>query len=218
MAYSADSFVADEQPTTAKWNKLWSNDASFNDGSGIGDDTIDSRHYVAGSVDYEHLGSDVGAWQELADVELGSAGDSLSSGTFTAKKFLRWEAYILPSGVYTIQLRFNNDSGANYAHRYTIDNTVGSSGTSVTNIGNFEGAAANPITIRGECNNFTATQKLGFTRSVSGSSSAATAPAYVDFYFKWANTSAQITRLDIINVAASTDMAAGSRLVVYGRD
>lgn len=35
MAYSADSFTAGEQPTTAKWNKLWSNDASFNDGTGI---------------------------------------------------------------------------------------------------------------------------------------------------------------------------------------
>ena len=35
MAYSADTFVADEQPTTAKWNKLWTNDASFNDGTGI---------------------------------------------------------------------------------------------------------------------------------------------------------------------------------------
>lgn len=35
MAYSADTFVADEQPTTAKWNKLWTNDAAFNDGSGF---------------------------------------------------------------------------------------------------------------------------------------------------------------------------------------
>lgn len=35
MAYSAQTFVADEQPTTAKWNILWSNDASFNDGSGF---------------------------------------------------------------------------------------------------------------------------------------------------------------------------------------
>jgi hypothetical protein len=35
MSYSADSFSAGEQPTTAKWNKLWSNDASFNDGTGI---------------------------------------------------------------------------------------------------------------------------------------------------------------------------------------
>lgn len=43
MAYSADTFVADEQPTTAKWNKLWSNDASFNDGTGVGDNAIGSR-------------------------------------------------------------------------------------------------------------------------------------------------------------------------------
>ena len=44
MAYSADTFVADEQPTTAKWNKLWSNDASFNDGTGIADNAIIARH------------------------------------------------------------------------------------------------------------------------------------------------------------------------------
>lgn len=44
MAYSADTFVADEQPTTAKWNKLWTNDASFNDGTGIADNAIINRH------------------------------------------------------------------------------------------------------------------------------------------------------------------------------
>lgn len=40
MAYSADSFVFGEQPSAAKWNKLWSNDASFNDGTGIGTNAI----------------------------------------------------------------------------------------------------------------------------------------------------------------------------------
>lgn len=50
MAYSADTFVADEQPTTAKWNKLWSNDASFNDGTGIADDAILNRHLADNSV------------------------------------------------------------------------------------------------------------------------------------------------------------------------
>lgn len=50
MAYSADTFVADEQPTTAKWNKLWSNDASFNDGTGIADDAIITRHLLADNV------------------------------------------------------------------------------------------------------------------------------------------------------------------------
>ena len=44
MAYSADTFVADEQPTTAKWNKLWANDAAFNDGSGIAASAILASH------------------------------------------------------------------------------------------------------------------------------------------------------------------------------
>lgn len=44
MAYSADTFVADEQPTTAKWNKLWANDAAFNDGTGIANGAITANH------------------------------------------------------------------------------------------------------------------------------------------------------------------------------
>ena len=50
MSYQSGSFVADEQPTTAKWNILWNNDASFNDGTGIGDDTILTRHVPAGEL------------------------------------------------------------------------------------------------------------------------------------------------------------------------
>lgn len=50
MAYSADTFVADEQPTTAKWNKLWSNDASFNDGTGIADNAILDRHILTANL------------------------------------------------------------------------------------------------------------------------------------------------------------------------
>lgn len=61
MAYSADSFVADEQPTTAKWNKLWTNDASFNDGTGIGDNTILERHIPAGEISSEKLEATIAA-------------------------------------------------------------------------------------------------------------------------------------------------------------
>ena len=45
MSYQADSFVADEQPTTAKWNKLWSNDAAFNDGSGFATGVLQRNPY-----------------------------------------------------------------------------------------------------------------------------------------------------------------------------
>lgn len=48
MSYTADTFVADEQPTAAKWNELWANDASFNDGTGIGDSVIGNRQLSAG--------------------------------------------------------------------------------------------------------------------------------------------------------------------------
>lgn len=40
MAYAAWSVVAGEQPTAAKWNILGTNDASFNDGTGIGTGAI----------------------------------------------------------------------------------------------------------------------------------------------------------------------------------
>ena len=33
-------------------------------------------------------------WEELASVDLGSAGDNLSSGTITAKKYLWVQAYL----------------------------------------------------------------------------------------------------------------------------
>jgi len=35
MGYQYQVFVADEQPTPAKWQQLWDNDASFNNGSGL---------------------------------------------------------------------------------------------------------------------------------------------------------------------------------------
>lgn len=50
MAYSADSFTALEVPTLAKMNKLWSNDASFNDGTGIANNAIIDRHILTGNL------------------------------------------------------------------------------------------------------------------------------------------------------------------------
>jgi len=63
MGYSADSFTAGEQPTTAKWNKLWSNDSSFNDGTGIGAGAIVaaklglSSGFTGGVTTYTNPGS-----------------------------------------------------------------------------------------------------------------------------------------------------------------
>lgn len=55
MAYSADTFTAGEVPTTAKWNKLWANDAAMNDGTGIGAGVITGSHLANGIVTFGKL-------------------------------------------------------------------------------------------------------------------------------------------------------------------
>ena len=53
--YTAITFVANEQPTTAKWNLIGSNDASFNNGNGFEDDIIINRHIADDAVQGENL-------------------------------------------------------------------------------------------------------------------------------------------------------------------
>lgn len=221
MAYSPDSFVADEQPTTAKWNKLWSNDASFNDGSGIGDDTIDSRHYVAGSIDFEHFGTDIGSFQVLADVTLGSAGDTISSGTFTAKKFLRiYSIYQSSGGNADCNIRFNNDSGSNYAVVFAALSAATTTSTSQTSLIVTGATTITNQFLFGDINNAAAAREkaIWYTRCETSTAGAGNAPNISNFMGKWANTSAQITRIDLLNLAGAGDFATGSRLVVLGKD
>ena len=55
------------------------------------------------------------SWERLASVTLSSTGDTLSSGTFTAKEHLRVTFITIPSGNANPRVRLNNDSGNNYA-------------------------------------------------------------------------------------------------------
>lgn len=50
MGYTAGSFTAGQQPTTAQWNVLWSNDASFNDGTGIANGAITASKLATGAT------------------------------------------------------------------------------------------------------------------------------------------------------------------------
>jgi len=61
MAYSAQTFSAFETPTTAKWNLLWSNDASFHDGTGIDNDVVLARHLINGQI-YRRQGGSSTVW------------------------------------------------------------------------------------------------------------------------------------------------------------
>lgn len=48
--YASITFTAGEQPTTAKWNLIGSNDASFNTGTGFNDNILITRHFATSGL------------------------------------------------------------------------------------------------------------------------------------------------------------------------
>lgn len=61
MAYASWSVVFGEQPSAAKWNILGTNDASFNDGTGIDNDVITDTKLVYGKI-YRRQGGSATDW------------------------------------------------------------------------------------------------------------------------------------------------------------
>ena len=101
MAYSADTFSNLEQPTLAKWNKLWDNDAFFN--------TQVGTNFSSGTTSKVW-------WEELGRTTLSVAGDTITINPIAARKYLKIIFHIFSTGgTIAGTLRFNNDSGTNYA-------------------------------------------------------------------------------------------------------
>lgn len=124
MAYSADTFVADEQPTTAKWNKLWSNDASFNDGTGIANNAILTAHIAAANVTLPKI-SDfdwfkyvsggsyssiiAGGWTRIgANVGTGTAGWNAAQSAGAQNEEVLYKA-AMAAGTYSVYLHVDKD-------------------------------------------------------------------------------------------------------------
>lgn len=214
MTYTAWSVVAYEQPTAAKWNQLGENDAGFRDGTNILDDVILARH-----LDWDSIGADGGIWwEELGRHTLGSTADLLTVSGITARRYLEIIGIGFASAnTIAVQLRFNNDSGNNYAWRRS--NNGAADGTSVsTNAFNDSGVIQNVNTIRAQVVNTAAQEKMGFYSTVNGSlAGAGNAPNRQEGGGKWSNTSDAITRVDMFN-SSSGDFAAGSTLIVLGHD
>jgi hypothetical protein len=157
-------------------------------------------------------------WEELASVELGSSGDTLSSSTISAKKYLWCQVFTKATGG-TIQqrMRFNSDTGSNYAERYSqdggADGTITSDGELLLSAAPSTPAFTNMFIVNNQSN-----EKLVIGHNVNqGGAGAANDPERFEFAHKWANTSNQITQIDIINTG-SGDFDTGSIIKVWGAD
>lgn len=215
--HAGQTFTFGEQPSATKWQYLWDNDYALADGSGISDNAIDSRHYVDGSIDPEHLANTIWGWRELgrATASGGANPTTLDTGTFTAYKYLCIKLLQFSGGAaLESRLRFNADSGNNYQYR-TIEN-----GGADTNFNAQSGVSLGSNTLEGmhgffEMHNVSNKYKVG--SGLNNYWAAGNTAIYRNTQgYKWENNSSQITRVQM--VAASGSYKDGSELIVLGHN
>jgi len=160
------------------------------------------------------------AWEFLGKDVLTSAGDTLDSGTITAKKFLFFNVFGIADGnLDACVIRFNGDTATNYAVRKINDG--GSSSNNVNETGitymSFNGAQnhyARFFVYNQEDQNKLLIDKTGRT----GGSGAANPPARKVMVGKWSNTSDSITSVQAVNRDGSGSYDEGSYITVFGSD
>ena len=157
-------------------------------------------------------------WEQLADVTLGSDASEISSGTITAKKYLWVQVYFQnASSSDDVLVRFNNDTGNNYAHRHNMNYEGDSTATSQSSIKLID---RNSAADRGRFVNFfvinnSATEKLLIAHGTEEETSGANNhPTSSDCVGIWSCEPCQITEIDCFT--ASGNIRSGARLRVWG--
>ena len=160
-------------------------------------------------------------WEELASVDLsGGASPTLDSGVFTAKKYIWFQFYcdsIASNGV--IRCTFNSDTGSNYANRINYNGTEDASNVNTAYAILAGSTYTTPFFVNMFVINNSANEKLITGNTIQqGAAGAGNAPAQrIEVADKWANTSSQITSIQIINNAAA-NFGTSTYLKVWGSD
>lgn len=189
-------------------------------------DSVDSPQIkpaavTAGKIDWNSTGAGGGIWwEELGRTTLTTAGDTISISSLSAKKYLRIYANFWSVGGTTDAIiRFNNDSSSNYAYYYAPFGGTATTETNRTGI-IITGAATliNQFAFVEVINLANREKGVVYSRIETNTGGAGTAPSSLSCVGKWANTSTQINRIDIVNTTGSGDYAIGSELVVLGHN
>lgn len=182
-----------------------------------------SGNFASGSevvvlgCDNDEVDSGTNFWQQLDDTTITSTTSTVSSGTFTAKKYLYFELRKEKTGGYVNpKLYFNSDTSGNYSVRYNDNAGSDSTATSQSNIYMRAGELDGRSLTCGYIINISNTPKYVIAHSTNaGSEGAGTSVSLNDVVGKWSNTSDQITKLNFTETAGGS-FASGTRLTVWG--
>ena len=190
---------------------------------------IDQIQFLTNNADTFNSGSEVvvlgydpsdthttNFWEELASVEADGSSTDMSSGTITAKKYL-WIQLFQKGIAGDVRLRFNSDSGNNYNRRYNQNGVADNTDGSAQHISNMIGLGSTPSFGNAFIINNASNEKLVMGHHVQqNAAGAGSTPQRIEFVGKWANTSNQITNVNILS--SSGNFPSGSILKVWGAD
>lgn len=187
------------------------------DQDAIQDDAISTEKYQDGSVTFEKTSGIW--WEELGRFIAESSRDTLTVN-IAPKKYLKimLKTFSTGGGV-DCDLRFNGDSGNNYAGvHYTGNTATGATRTSVSTFrvgyNNSTEDMVSEVFVTNQSNK----EKVGiFLNANAGSSGAGNAPVRSEGIAKWTNVSTQITSVSLMNFS-SGDYNTGTEIIVLGHD
>lgn len=156
-------------------------------------------------------------YPEIGRTILSVAGTSITVSGLPARKYLRIIMYLIDSAAANqASLRFNADSGNNYAFRVSTNGAADTTGTSQSSIPVDAGGNTAPCLIVVDVINVAAREKIVRGSSVDrGTAGAGNAPNKRDGMGKWANTADLIST---VSVTSANNYAIGSEVVVLGHD
>ena len=153
------------------------------------------------------------SWQELATNTLTGTATTLDSGTFTAKKYL-FVLIFAPSA--RVWLRVNSDPGANYAYRRSEEGGSDSTGVNKNEIRLDRNSTESFFSYFYIYNEATLEKLFTLLDISNNNNGSGNAPKRQEFAFKWADTSNQITEVNLISSTGNFDI--GTTITVMGAD
>lgn len=167
------------------------------------------------------LADPLAGYVEIARVTATGTVATLSALNIPNYKYLFIEVAVLPTGGTAFaHLRFNNDSGNNYARKYSLSFGAATD-IANENILTMSNAVRSGGVGKMSCEvlNISNREKVVFARAVDDTAAgAATVPVGRETMLKWINTSVPVSRVDVVNGAGTGQYAAGSEIIIYGKN
>ena len=163
-------------------------------------------------------GTDPVFYREITRTTLGSACDTIDSGTFDASKNLLILGNFISSGNIRPELQFNSETGTDYSRRGSQNGSSDVTETSANYIDPiiYQSGTGNSIYTVTNVVSESSEEKLSQTEACySGSLGAGTAPDRTYFNGKFVNTSDDITSVQYTNTE-SGNFDTGSQIIILG--